>query len=131
MQKVIPPIQKIQYDVEGLSIYFAHDNKGYLIASIQGNNSFAIFERGGENKYLGSFRIKDSGIDGVEGTDGIDVVNLDLGGPFSKGLFIAQDGTNHEGNAELPQNFKIVSWEKIARLFDPPLLMDNSYNGNK
>ena len=85
----------------------------------------------GENKYLGSFRITDSEIDGVEGTDGIDVMNLDLGGPFSKGLFIVQDGTNHEGNAELPQNFKIVSWEKIARLFDPPLIMDNTYKSNK
>ena len=122
---------KIQYDVEGLSIYYAPNNKGYLIASIQGNNSYAIFERGGENKYLGSFRIKDAGIDGVEETDGIDVMNLDLGGPFPKGLFIAQDGFNNDGNAELPQNFKLVSWEKIARLFDPPLLMDNTYNSNK
>lgn len=122
---------KIQYDVEGLSIYYAPDKKGYLIASIQGNNSYAIFERGGENKYLGSFEIKGNGIDGVEETDGIDVVSLDLGEPFSKGMFIAQDGYNHEGNVELPQNFKLVSWEKIARLFDPPLIMDNSYNGIK
>jgi 3-phytase len=104
---------KIQYDVEGLSIYYAPENKGYLIASIQGNNSYAIFERGGENKYLGSF------------------MNLDLGGPFPKGLFIAQDGFNNDGNAELPQNFKLVSWEKIARLFDPPLIMDNTYNSNQ
>jgi hypothetical protein len=31
----------------------------------------------------------------------------------------------------LPQNFKLVGWEKIARLFDPPLIMNNTYNAFK
>jgi 3-phytase len=121
---------KIQYDIEGLAIYYAHDSKGYLIASSQGNSSYAIFERGGENTYLGSFKIGNKGIDDVEETDGIDVINLDLGDPFSKGLFIAQDGNNTDGNSVLPQNFKIVRWEEIANLFEPPLIVDNTYNSS-
>ena len=118
----------ITYDIEGLAIYYAAEGKGYLIASSQGNNSFAIFERGGENKYIGSFNIQSNGIDGVEGTDGVDVTNINLGIPFSNGIFVAQDGNNVTGDSILPQNFKLVSWEKIALLFDPPLLMDNTYN---
>jgi 3-phytase len=119
---------KISYDIEGLTIYYAKKGKGYLIASSQGNDSYAIFERGGENKYLGSFEIIDGTIDGTEGTDGIDVTNINLGDPFSKGMFIVQDDENTNGDSVLPQNFKLVSWEKIAKMFDPPLLMDNSYN---
>ena len=122
---------KIGYDIEGLAIYYAPDEKGYLMASSQGNSSYAIFNRDGENKYLGSFQITDNGIDGVMETDGIDVSNLNLGGPFSQGVFIAQDGENTDGDTILPQNFKLVSWEKIAKLYDPPLIMDNSYSGYK
>ena len=119
---------KITYDIEGLTIYYAKNSKGYLIASSQGNDSFAIFERGGENKYLGSFEIMSGTIDRTEGTDGIDVTNINLGDPFSKGMFIAQDDENTTNGAVQPQNFKGVSWEKIAKLFDPPLLMDNTYS---
>jgi len=123
--------KKIRYDIEGLCIYYSQDHKGYLIASSQGNSSYAIFERGGGNTYLGTFEITGNGIDGVAETDGIDVNNLNLGGPFSKGLFVAQDGFNTDGNTVLPQNFKLVGWEKIARLFDPPLIMDNTYDAYK
>jgi len=118
----------ISFDIEGLAIYYAPDQKGYLIASSQGNSSFAIFERLGENRYIGSFVIKGERIDGTEETDGIDVTNLNLGGPFSKGLFIAQDDNNLSGDSILSQNFKLVRWEKIASLFDPPLIIDSIYN---
>ena len=120
--------EKISYDIEGLTLYYAKKGKGYLIASSQGNDSFAIFERGGENKYLGSFEITDGTLDGTEGTDGIDVCNLNLGDPFSKGMFIVQDDENTNEGSVKPQNFKGVSWEKIANLFDPPLFIHNEYN---
>ena len=118
----------ITYDIEGLAIFYASNKKGYLIASSQGNNTYAIFERWGDNKYLGSFFIGDGMFDGVQETDGIDVYNINLGEPFSKGLFIAQDGENIDADSIMAQNFKVVSWEKIANLFDPPLIMDNTYN---
>jgi 3-phytase len=118
----------ISFDIEGLAIYYASEQKGYLIASSQGNSSFAIFERLGDNKYIGSFVIKGERIDGTEETDGIDVTNLNLGGLFSKGLFVAQDDSNLSGDSILSQNFKLVRWEKIASLFDPPLIIDSIYN---
>lgn len=104
----------ITYDIEGLTIFPTTDSTGFLLVSSQGNNSYAVFERQGENRYLGSFRIGDGPIDGTFDTDGIDVCAKNLGGIFSKGVFVAQDGANVNtaGRAE-PQNFKLVSWEKI------------------
>jgi 3-phytase len=119
---------KIEADVEGLTIYYGAGNKGYLIASSQGNNSFAVFTRDGENKYLGSFVITGSGgVDGTSDTDGIDVLNLGLGSEFPEGVFIAQDGYNYDDENLVNQNFKMVDWKDIASQFKPWLLIDNTY----
>jgi 3-phytase len=104
--------QNIKYDIEGLAIYDMGNGKGYLIASSQGNDSYAVFERQGMNKYLGSFRITDGLIDGVEGTDGLDVTSQKLPG-FEKGFLIVQDGDNYEGERLASQNFKIIPWTNI------------------
>lgn len=109
---------KIQYDVEGLTIYLSGDQDGYLIASSQGNNSYAVFERSGENKYLGSFIIVDGNVDGAEETDGIDATPLNLGDNFPKGVFICQDGYNFDGEEKVSQNFKIVDWREIEKVID-------------
>lgn len=108
--------QNIKYDIEGLAIYDSGSGNGYLIASSQGNYSYAVFERQGENKYLGSFRIVDETIDGVEETDGIDVTSVSLPG-FPKGIFVVQDGYNYDGRKKKSQNFKIISWESIEKFF--------------
>ena len=119
---------KIAPDVEGLTIYYGSEGKGYLIASSQGNNSFAVFTRGGNHKYLGSFMITgNNGVDGVSETDGIEVLNLSLGSDYPDGVFIAQDGFNYEGEQQVNQNFKMADWKEIARQFQPWLLIDNSY----
>lgn len=107
----------IAYDVEGLAIYADGDTTGYLIASSQGNNSYAVFERHGANRYLGSFRIGDFGIDGASDTDGIEATPTALGGRFPQGLFVAQDGANLDAAGKLTsQNFKLVAWQKIAEI---------------
>lgn len=108
--------QNIKYDIEGLTIYNTGQGNGYLIASSQGNYSFAIFERQGNNKYLGSFRIVDGEIDGVEETDGIDVTNVSLGEKYPKGIFVVQDGYNYESKKLQSQNFKLISWESIEEI---------------
>lgn len=119
---------KLEVDVEGLTIYYGSEGKGYLIASSQGNNSFAVFTRGGDHKYLGSFMISaNGGVDGVSETDGIDVLNLSFGSDYPDGVFIAQDGYNYEGEQQVNQNFKLVNWKEVARQFKPWLLIDNSY----
>ena len=86
------------------------DGTGYLIASSQGDNSYAVFRREGDNSYVGSFRISDGrGIDGTSDTDGIDVAATPLGASFPSGVFVAQDGENDEGT----QNYKLVPLDQI------------------
>jgi 3-phytase len=107
----------IAYDVEGLCIYPTSDSTGYLIASSQGNNSYAVFERQGANRYLGSFAIGGGDIDGTFDTDGIEVSAANFGGAFSQGFFVAQDGANTDADGRaLAQNFKLVSWDTISSI---------------
>lgn len=122
--------RNIVYDMEGLSIYYAANHKGYLIASSQGNNSYAVFNRAGNHEYLGSFSVLEQTIDGTEETDGLDVINIGLGAQFSMGFFIAQDGFNFDGDSMKTQNFKMVPWEQIARGFQPNLLIDTIFQIN-
>ncbi len=112
-------------DVEGLTIYYASDSTGYLIASSQGSDEFVVYRREGSNDYVMTFDLVDgNGIDGVKGTDGIDVTNFSLNLTFSRGLFIAQD----DGNPGANQNFKLVRWEDIAGAVTPPLTIDPSWD---
>jgi len=86
------------------------------VLSSQGNNTYAVFRREGNNEYVGSFAVianGAAGIDGISETDGLDVTGQSLGAGFPGGLFVAQDGRN-----VMPpeaQNFKLVPWERIAR----------------
>ena len=98
-------------DVEGLTIAYGSDGKGYLIASSQGNSTFAIYRREGDNTYVKSFRIvAGNAADNVTETDGIHVTTANLGPQFPNGVFIAQDGADDKGK----QNFKLVPWQLIV-----------------
>lgn len=67
-------------DIEGLTIYYGEDGEGYLIASSQGDNRYAIYDRRGKNDYVTAFSIEDGKeIDGTSDTDGIDVIGFGLG----------------------------------------------------
>jgi 3-phytase len=119
----------IDYDIEGLTIFYTGSDYGYLIASSQGNNTFAVYDRFPENNYIGSFEIIDGQYDGCSDTDGIDVININLGGKFPFGAFIAQDGKNiNDDKQRDPQNFKFVDWRKISGLFEPALYTDDKFN---
>lgn len=128
----------LEDDVEGLTIYYGPNGTGYLLASSQGNNTFVVYSRDGNNQYLGRFAVGPSGsIDGVQESDGADVINVPLGPNYPFGLFVTQDGSNDpavlvEDNGELENistNFKFVPWENIANTFPNPLLIDTfSYN---
>jgi 3-phytase/alkaline phosphatase D len=125
-------------DIEGLSIYYGDNGTGYLIANSQGDSSYAVFSREGTNEYLGSFVVgENNGIDQVNESDGLDVINLGLGSEFPNGLLVLQDGANDPQNAveddeELENNstnFKFVPWDGVANSFDNPLQIDTtSYN---
>ncbi|OKH27390.1 phytase [Chroogloeocystis siderophila] len=135
---VKPEGSRLTADVEGLTIYYAGDGKGYLLASSQGDNTFAVYSREGNNEYLGNFVIGEFlGIDGVQESDGADVVNVALGANFPKGMLVVQDGNNDpavivedEGELEnASSNFKFIPWENVANAFADALIIDpNSYN---
>lgn len=107
-------------DVEGLAIYHAANGKGYLLVSSQGSNTFAVFERGGDNAYLTSFRVAVGELDAAVETDGIEVTNLALGPMWPDGLFIAHDDHN-EG---FSKNFKLVRWGDVVAAANVELIVD-------
>nr|WP_322657642.1 phytase [Dendronalium sp. ChiSLP03b]MDZ8203938.1 phytase [Dendronalium sp. ChiSLP03b] len=121
-------------DVEGLTIYYGANGKGYLLASSQGDNTFVAYTRERNNAYVGNFAVGSSGsIDSVQESDGADVVNVPLGPNFPYGLFVTQDGDNEPAKIadgeNINSNFKLVPWENIANAFSTPLTIDTtSYN---
>ena len=117
-------------DIGALTLYDGHKRQGYLLASSQGNNTFAVYNRRGANDFVGSFVIGDGPtIDGTQESDGAMVLNVPLGGRFPQGLFVAQDAENTpaeivDGEERPNSNFKFVPWERIARSFEEPLAID-------
>jgi 3-phytase len=104
----IGPEDGLVADVEGLALAPTGARGGYLVASSQGDNAYALFDL--ETGALrGRFRINGGPIDGTNDTDGIELMLGDFGPDFPGGLFVAQDGNN------LPeaQNFKLLSWTAI------------------
>jgi len=91
------------YDIEGLALLPPH----YLIASNQGNFTYSIFDLQ-KNEYVTSFKIMDDKIDGVEETDGIEILPYNLNDNFPNGIFVAHDGYNYDGKQRKNQNFKYV-----------------------
>ena len=106
----------IKYDIEGLALYKKNNDEGYLVASSQGNYSYAVFQLEGSHKYLGSFRIADGVVDGAEETDGIEITSVSIPG-YPKGLLVVQDGFNYDGREKKSQNFKLISWKEVEELF--------------
>jgi 3-phytase len=112
-------------NVEGLALYYTNTGGGYLIASSQGNDTFVIYQRGGNNAYVATFAIvAGNGIDRVTHTDGIEVSNFGLGSPFDQGVFVAQDGYDESST----NNYKLVRWQDIATAVSPALSIDTSWD---
>ena len=101
-------------DVEGLAIY--DGPRKMLIASSQGNNSFAVYDLA-TAEHLLSFRVSGhETVDNVSDTDGVEVTSVSLPG-YPRGLLVVQDGYNTKPTAN--QNFKFVSWSEILEIIDP------------
>lgn len=111
-------------DVEGLTMYYRRDGKGYLLVSSQGDYTFAVYQRQGANAYVGNFRIvadeDPEDPDGSEVCDGAAVLNVPLGGTFDEGLLVVQDGQNgppvldENGEERENTNFKFLEWDDVA-----------------
>lgn len=97
-------------DVEGLALAPEGAKGGYLLASSQGDNSFAIYDlESGE--FRSRFIVEDGAIDTTSDTDGIELMLGDFGPDYPGGLFVAQDGDNGDDT----QNFKFLSWDAIRK----------------
>lgn len=98
-------------DVEGLAIAAKGARGGWLVASSQGDSTYALY-RLPSLAYAGRFRIAaGSTIYGTSDTDGIEVSTLSFGRGRAGGLMVAQDGDN----APAAQNFKIVRWADVLK----------------
>lgn len=115
--------------IEGLALYKSAAGKGYLIASLQQQSRFAIFERQGINRYVGCFSIVNNPqTDGVSHTDGIELAELSLGPDFPYGLLIMHDGLNDDHGTPSNQNVKLIDWSVLAGRLSPVLLTDTNFN---
>lgn len=80
----------LEADVEGLTLWRGTEGQGYLIASSQGNGQFKVFERKPPHAYVKTFTVAGAG-----DTDGIDLLNADLGPKFPNGVFALHNGNEN------------------------------------
>ncbi|MBP2322587.1 3-phytase [Kibdelosporangium banguiense] len=97
----------VSADVEGLTIHYG---RNLLLASSQGDNSFAAYDLPG--RYRTSFQVKYKD-DLVQESDGAAVIGTGLGHRFPNGLLVVQDGDN-TGEPRDSTNFKFVGWDDVA-----------------
>jgi 3-phytase len=101
-------------DVEGVAVFVGAGGKGYVVASSQGDNSYAVYRREAPHAFVGKFHVvanETLGIDGASETDGLDVVSAPLTAEYPMGLLVVQDGRNLMPSGR--QNFKYVSWKDV------------------
>ncbi len=118
----------ISADVEGLTIWrdpAQPGRRGYLLASSQGDDTFAVFDREHGNAYVRGFRIGDGtgpgSPDGSQECDGAAVTTAPLGRKFPNGLLVVQDGhntpatTGPDGEVRTDTDFKFVDLGRLKR----------------
>lgn len=104
-------------DIEGLAIYHLPQGRGFLIVSNQSRDNFKVFRREEAHEFVGTFAIA-----GVKETDGLDVVNVDLGSHFPSGLFACHSVEENRCPVLL------TSWASIATVFRPELEISTVWN---
>ena len=107
----------LEADAEGVDLYYGPGASGYLIVSSQGDDSFAVYQRQGANRLVGSFRVDGvGGVDEINGSDGLAVTNRPVGG-FPQGLLVTHDEPETGPDVDEERdatNFSYVSWGAIA-----------------
>ncbi|RMM07355.1 Phytase domain protein [Pseudomonas caricapapayae] len=120
LSSVIKVGEAVHADVEGLALYQS-DRHDYLVISSQGNDSYVVVDAEPPYALRGAFRVglnANEGIDGTSETDGIEVTSMNLGGPWSKGMLVVQDGRKRM--PEQAQNFKFVPWAEVMKTLKLP-----------
>ncbi|MFF7487457.1 phytase [Streptomyces luteogriseus] len=117
---------RLSADVEGLTLLDEGSGDGYLLASSQGDDTFAAYDRevSDDNEYESGFRVTAGTVDGSEACDGAAVLNAPLGSRYPNGLLVVQDGHNTpgetDGDGEVRDNtdFKFVDLRKVTSALD-------------
>ena len=120
LTSVIKVGPQLHADVEGLALYQS-DKRDYLVISSQGNDSYLVVDAEPPFATHGAFRVglnAAAGIDGSSETDGLEVTAINLGGPWSQGMLVVQDGRKRM--PEQTQNFKFVPWADVTRALKLP-----------
>ncbi|VVM97428.1 phytase [Pseudomonas fluorescens] len=120
LTSVIKVGSQLHADVEGLALYQSAA-RDYLVISSQGNDSYLVLDAEPPFASRGAFRVGLNaalGIDGASETDGLEVTSVNLGGPWSQGLLVVQDGRKRM--PEQTQNFKFVPWAQVTQALNLP-----------
>ncbi|CCK31792.1 secreted hydrolase [Streptomyces davaonensis JCM 4913] len=113
----------ISADVEGLTLIHEADGDGYLLASSQGDNTFAAYDRelADGNEYEGGFRVTAASatLDGSEECDGAAALNAPLGRRYPDGLLVVQDGDETpQSDDRTATGFKFVDLGDVMEALD-------------
>ncbi|QHF03078.1 phytase [Pseudomonas asturiensis] len=120
LSSVIKVGDVLHADVEGLAFYQSEQHD-YLVISSQGNDSYVVVDAEPPYALRGAFRVglnAQAGIDGTSETDGIEVTSTPLGGAWSRGMLVVQDGRKRM--PEQAQNFKFVPWADVVKTLSLP-----------
>ncbi|MFF5252852.1 phytase [Streptomyces leeuwenhoekii] len=114
---------RLSADVEGLTLLQESDGDGLLLASSQGDDTFAAYDReiDEDNEYEGGFRVTGASpsLDGSEECDGAAVLAAPLGSRFPNGLLVVQDGHDAPGDGDrAATNFKFVDLAEVTTALD-------------
>ncbi|UOB15223.1 phytase [Streptomyces sp. HP-A2021] len=120
--------ERLSADVEGLTLFQESDGDGYLLASSQGDDTFALYDRevSEDNEYEGGFRVgaASATLDGAQECDGAAVLNAPLGSRYPNGLLVVQDGhetpeiPDDEGGTRTATGFKFVDLGDVVDAAD-------------
>ncbi|MCG8605121.1 phytase [bacterium] len=93
-------------DREGTAIYACSDSTGYLVLSSQGNSTIKLYERQGNNRFIGTLvALNDSRETGL-GTDGLDATSASVLPDYPHGFLVVHDQSGHR--------FHIYDWKAAA-----------------
>ncbi|MEV8463127.1 phytase [Streptomyces griseosporeus] len=110
-------------DVEGLTLVTEDDGDGLLLASSQGDDTFAAYDRevSDANEYEGGFRVAaaSASLDGSEECDGAAALAEPLGRRWPDGLLVVQDGHDSpEDTGRTATGFKFVDLGDVTDAVD-------------
>ncbi|NBM16306.1 phytase [Streptomyces sp. GC420] len=114
---------RLTADVEGLTLLTESDGDGYVLASSQGDDTFAAYDRelADDNEYEGGFRVTAASavLDGSEECDGAAALNAPLGAKYPHGLLVVQDGHDTPGDGDRDATgFKFVGLDGVMDALD-------------